>query len=281
MALDPFHHSLDHPFFEFLETIDTKLPLPSVNIFGHEFQFTKFMVIELFVAVAICAIYIPLARRARSGEPPRGPFANAFEFLLTFIRDDVARPSIGEEEADHYVPFLWTTFLFILFCNLFGLLPYLGSPTGSITVTATLAIIAFVVIHGVPIVLHGPVHYLKTFIPHIDLGDGLVMKLFGLVITAFMFFIELVSAVIRGSVLAIRLFANMLGGHTVLGVVLGFIVLVAEAGSGFFTQSGITVVSVLMVLALSLLELFVAFLQAFIFTFLTALFIGMALHPEH
>ena len=109
------------------------------------------------------------------------------------------------------------------------------------------------------------------------------MKLFGAGITVLMIVIELFSAFVRGVVLAIRLFANMLAGHTALAVLLSFIALVGQANStaGAALFWPISIGSVAMAVALSLLELFVAFLQAFIFTFLTSLFLSMALHPEH
>src|SRR4051794_40035032 len=91
------------------------IPLPSVTLFGHKFQVTKFMLLELLAALLIILIFVPLARRAKDGSVPRGPWWNAFESLLTFIRNEVARPNLGSHDADHYVPFLWTIFLFVLF----------------------------------------------------------------------------------------------------------------------------------------------------------------------
>src|SRR5262249_40955895 len=124
-------------------------------------------------ALLILAIYLPLARRARTGEPVRGPFLNAFEALLTFIRDQVAKPSIGEHDADKYVPFLWTMFLFVLFCNLLGMIPFLGSPTASLSVTGALAFCSFLLIHGAAVVKMGPLHYAKSYVPHIDVPFGM------------------------------------------------------------------------------------------------------------
>lgn len=278
-AINPFEEVLDTDRFPILETKGWVIHLP--KIFG--FQITKFMVLELLAAGLIAWIFIALARRVRSGEPARGPFWNAFESLLTFVRDQVARPALGDEDAERFTPLLWTTFLFILFCNLLGMFPYLGSPTASLAVTGAVALVAFGVIHGTPMSRVGPGHYLKSFVPHIHLGDTPFMKLFGLGITVLMVVIEISSAFVRGLVLAVRLFANMLAGHTALAVLLSFIALVGQNNS---TTAGvlfwpISLGSVAMAVALSLLELFVAFLQAFIFTFLTSLFLGMALHPEH
>src|SRR5262249_17121808 len=105
--------------------------LPSINLFGYHFQITKFMILEVLAAVLIALIFIPLARRSRNGELPKGKWWNCFECLLTFVRNEIARQTIDEHDADKFVPFLWTLFLFILFCNLLGLIPLLGSPTAS------------------------------------------------------------------------------------------------------------------------------------------------------
>src|SRR4051812_469063 len=120
MAADAADHVKDSPHFHVTDFLfgGFSYDLPRFNVFGHEFQVTKFMVLELIAAGLALVIFIPLCRRASKGALPRGPFWNAFESLLTFIRDEVARPALGEHEADRYVPFLWTLFVFILFMNL-------------------------------------------------------------------------------------------------------------------------------------------------------------------
>jgi F-type H+-transporting ATPase subunit a len=215
-----------------------------------------------------------LAQRARNGELPRGWRWNMFESLLTFVRNEIARPTIGEHDADKYVPFLWTMFLFILFCNLMGLIPLLGSPTASIWMTAGLAIIAFCMLHGAAIVKMGVGKYFKSLWPHID------VPYVGFVFSGFVFLIEFVGTFIKSGVLAVRLFANMFAGHMVLAMILIFIYEAGLVGS-YWLWGGVTAASVLGITALSLLELFVAFLQAYVFVFLMALFMGMSLHPEH
>src|SRR5262249_18071159 len=130
---------------------------------------TKFMVLELLAAGLILLIYIPIARRAASGELPRGPWWNAFESLLTFIRNDVVRPTLGEKHADKYVPFFWTLFLFVLFNNVLGLFPFLGSPTASIWVTGGLALCALPIMQGAPLAARGVVRYLPSIGPHIEI----------------------------------------------------------------------------------------------------------------
>ena len=268
-ALDPFEHVLDTDEWHIVDCWNISIHLP--KIFG--FQITKFMVLQLLAAGVILAIFIPIARRAQDGSPPRGIFWNFFESFLTFIRDQVAKPSIGHD-ADRYVPILWTVFLYILICNLFGMIPFLASPTASISVTGGLALIAFFVIHGGAVAKLGPIQYLKSYVPQFEVPIAVGIFLIPMII-----FIEAFGNLIKAIVLAVRLFANMLGGHTVLSVILLFIVMVKDQAWYIFVP--ITAVSVLGVVALSLLELFVAFLQAYIFTFLTSLFLGMTLHPEH
>src|SRR5439155_402445 len=282
MASSAAEHVKDSPHIHLTDYLlgGISIDLPAINLFGYHFQVTKFMVLELLAAVLAAAIFIPLCRRAARGELPRGPFWNAFESLLTFIREQVAKPNLGEHDADHYVPFLWTMFVFILFCNLLGMFPFLGSPTASIWVTAGLAVCAFVMMHAAPIAKHGLIHYLKSTWPHIELGHNIVAGAFGWFLSAAIWAIEMFGTVIKSFVLAVRLFANMFAGHMVLASLLLFIVIVGHGGIGLL-WGVVTFSSVLGVVALSLLELFVAFLQAYVFVFLTSLFMGMALHPEH
>jgi F-type H+-transporting ATPase subunit a len=278
---EPFDHVMDSDKWEFFnaifgDAVEWHLPAFDIPLGArvYHFQITKFMVLELIAALLIILIYVPLSRRSQNGELPKGGWWNAFESLLTFVRNEIARPNLGEHDADKYVPYLWTLFLFLLFCNLLGMFPFMGSPTASIWVTGALACISFLMLHGAAIVKMGPIHYVQSLWPHIEVPY--VGWFFSLAI----FSIELVSTFIKSGVLAVRLFANMFAGHMVLAVILIFIYSAAQAGNGFLL-GGVSVASVLGVVALSLLELFVAFLQAYIFVFLTALFMGMALHPEH
>src|SRR5262249_25384374 len=140
-------------------------------------------------------------------------------------------------------------------------------------VTGALALVVFFAIHGSAVARMGLVGYLKSLWPQIDVPFPM-----GFIITPVLFVIELIGTLVRNAVLAVRLFANMFAGHAVLAVILGFIVLTKAAFALWFT---VTVSSVVGVVALSLLELFIAFLQAYVFTFLTALFMGMALYPAH
>ena len=256
-----------------------QIPLGWFEVGGYKIP-TKFMLLELLAAGLIVVIFVGLAKRVENGEPAAGTFWNAFESLLTFIRDEVAKPTLGEHEADKYVPFLWTMFVFILFCNLLGMFPFLGSPTANIYVTGGLATCSFLLLHGAAIAKMGVIHYLQSLWPKIDVPTMFGLgTLLGLAIKIMIFGIELFGTVIKSGVLAVRLFANMFAGHTVLATILFFIVQAKNAG--MLLWGTVTAASVAGVIALSLLELFVAFLQAYIFVFLTALFVGMAVHPEH
>jgi F-type H+-transporting ATPase subunit a len=279
MAANPLDHVVDTPHWEISTSLGWSIDLSPLHFYvgNHCFQVTKFMILEVFAALFLVAIYVwpgRLARRVRDGAPPRGLFWNFFEVPLTFIRDQVAKPYIGEHDADRFLPFLWTLFLFILLLNVMGMVPFMGSPTASIAVTGALALCSFLVIHGSAIAKMGPLGYLKSYVPETGLPIWAALPLVGMIVL-----IEVTGNFIKGFVLAVRLFANMLGGHTVLAVILGFITMAQNAGTFLFGT--ITLSSVVGVLALSFLELFVAFLQAYIFVFLTALVLGSALHPEH
>src|SRR5262245_12055222 len=106
---------------------------------------SKFMVLELLAVGIIAAIFIPACRRIARGEVPRGRLAHGVEAILLFIRDEVAIPTIGDHHYKKFLPFLWTLFIFILALNLLGMIPFMGSPTASIAVTGTLALVAFLV----------------------------------------------------------------------------------------------------------------------------------------
>jgi F-type H+-transporting ATPase subunit a len=184
------------------------------------------------------------------------------------------RPS--EHAADRFVPFLATMFLFILFCNLLGMIPFLGSPTSSIWVTGALAVCSFIMFHAPGIAQKGLVGYFAAQWPHID------VPYVGWFFSTGLFAIEMLGTVIKSGVLAIRLFANLFAGHMVLATILMFIYTVGTAANvSYALWGGVSVASVVGVVALSLLELFVAFLQAYVFTFLTSLFMGMSLYPAH
>ncbi len=236
-----------------------------------DLELTKFMVLEVVVAAVLAAFFIGLATKIKYGGIPKGRFWNMLEVMFTFIRDQVARPAIGEHDADKFLPFLLTLFFFVLGCNLTGMVPWLGSPTGSLAVTGALAFATFLVVVGTGIKKMGVAGFLKAQVPHMDLPGPLAALLVPMI-----FVIEIAGLLIKHIVLAVRLLANMVAGHIVLAVIIAFISVTA----GTVVFWGVMPVSVLAGTALSLLELFVAFLQAYVFVFLAALFIGAAVHPH-
>lgn len=261
---EPIHHVLDSTELELLGLWKIELP----NVLG--FQITKFMVMEVVAALLIIAIVVPLARHVARNKVTRGPLLNAFEAMVVFIRDGVARPAIGGHDADAFLPYLWTVFFFVLFCNLLGLVPGGASPTGDINVTGVLAAVTLGTVFFAGMRAQGVAGFFKGIVPHLDVPRWLHPFLWVL-----MFVIELFGLLIKHFVLAVRLFANMLAGHIVLTVILSFILM----ASGIITYL-VTPASVLGVVALSLLELLVAFLQAYIFAFLAAVFIGSVQHAH-
>ncbi len=270
-SANPLDHVVDHPSLELPwynpPTYEWKIDLPPIG----GFQITRFMVMELVVAVLMLAILIPVVRHIARTPFSRGWFMNMFEAVLLFIRDQIARPAIGGHAADRFLPYLWTVFFFILFCNLLGMVPGFASATGNLSVTCVLAVMTLVTVLGAGMRQSGVGGYWLAIVPHLDVPAIMKPPLWIL-----MFFIEIAGLVIRHVVLGVRLFANMFAGHVVLSVVLGFI-LMAWSSFAFYL---VMPVSIGGVIAISLLELLVAFLQAYVFTFLSALFIGGAIHPH-
>jgi len=234
---------------------------------------SKFMIIELLVALIMAVVFIRLATRARDGERPRGTIWNMLEAFLVYLRDTVIRPSIGEHDADRYVPLLWTMFFFILGCNLMGLVPWLGSPTAAASVTLALAIVIFATGIVMGIAKLGPLGWIGHFVPHMD-----IMLLLKIPLWLAIFGLEIWGTLVKHAVLGIRLLANMVAGHLVLLGILGIITAMSAAGLAQF--SGVSLIVVIGSVLLDCLELFVAFLQAYVFVFLSAIFIGASIHSH-
>ncbi len=232
---------------------------------------TKFMGLEFLGAIILVVIFVGLARRVQGGKPVQGRFWNLIETFVKFVRDDIARPAIGKKDADRFLPFLLTTFFFILVLNLLGMIPMFGSATGAISVTAVLAVATFIVVVGSGMQKMGVIGFLKAQIPSMDLPTAIAIFLLPLI-----FVIEIFGLLVKHFVLAVRLFANMFAGHLVL------VVLVSFVGVTYTTWLVYAVgpLAVVGTVAFSMLELFVAFLQAYVFTFLAALFIGSAQHAH-
>ena len=235
------------------------------------FCVSKFMIIEVVVALLLWAVFSWLARQVEEGDRPRGRIWNLLEAFVIFIRDEMARPAIGKKDADQFVPLLLTLFFFVLGCNLMGMLPWAGAPTGALGATFGLACVTFGTVIVFGIIKFGPVGFFLNQIPSMDLP-----LILALVLKPAIFLVEMASLLIKHLVLSIRLLANMVAGHVVL---LGIMTLAFSVEGALSPAWGITaVISIVGSTLFSCLELFVAFLQAYIFTFLSALFIGAAIH---
>lgn len=283
-AADPgaqiLHHILDARTIEIPFTTDPAtgglrvIELPSMHlpdalplVGGADISITKHVVM-MWIACVVLFILFGLAARRIKEPVPRG-LRNMLEVLVLFIRDEVARKSIAIG-ADRFVGYLLTTFFFILTCNLLGLVPTMATPTGNISVTAGLALIAFIMIQFGGIREYGLIKHIKNLVP-----PGLPLWLIPI-----MFALELLSTFIKPFALCIRLFANMMAGHV---VILAFISLIFILGTDFSPAVGwaASPVAVGFALFVNVLEILVALLQAYIFTMLTAQFIGMTVHPAH
>ena len=233
-------------------------------------------VIALTIAAVLCAVVMIWTARQTHGKgsekAPRG-LANVIEAFVIYLRDEVAMRGVGAG-GERYVPFLLTIFFFILFMNLLGLLPFGAAATGNIAITSALAIISLVVIEVVGVMEMGPRAYLKTifFIP-----KGIPWWLLPVMVVV-MSLVEFLSKLTRIFALAIRLFANMTAGHFIILSLIGLIFLAGASGSAI--KYFIWPAPILMAVAVMLLEIFVAFLQAYIFTMLTSVFIGLVRHPH-
>jgi F-type H+-transporting ATPase subunit a len=266
-------HTLDYPCFKNGFVCEYELPHWNpihIGRFALDISPTRHVVM-LWIAATLCIVTTLLAlrahnRRTREGKAPSG-FGNGLEALVLYLRNEVIIPNVGPH-GNGYVPYLLTLFFFILFANLLGLVPYGSTATGNISVTATLAIVTFFVIEIAGIKAQGK-GYFNTIVfwPH-DMSLG--MKLF---ISPILTPIEIVGKLTKPFALAIRLFANMTAGHVVL---LALISLIFTFGSWFLAP-----VPILMAIGISFLELFVAFLQAFIFTLLSTVFIGLIREGAH
>lgn len=245
---------------------------------------TNHMVMLLVAAGLMLLIFPKITKRYRDGEHVPTGARNMFEAIMLYIRDDVTKPLLGHATTK-YIPYLWTLFFFILFNNLLGLLPLdvitgsidprahghgiYGTATGNFWVTSTLALVTFVVTQVSGLRANGFNGWAKHF-----LGGA------PWYIAPVMVPVEFMGMLIKPFALAVRLAANMTAGHILLAVIIGF---VPAAFSALGTGGGwvIGIVSVVSAVAIMCLELFVAFLQAYLFTFLTALFISqMVMHDE-
>jgi len=253
------HHVLDARELDFSPF--GVIHLPQLHLFGIDISITKHVVFMWLALVILVVTFIFVARSYRKSLIPRG-ITNLTEVLIVFVRDEIARPTIGKGN-ERFLPYLLTAFFFILTCNFLGLIPYGSTATSNIAVTATLATISFIVIQVGGMMKNGVIGYFKGLIPH-----GIPTWLLPIMLV-----VELLGLFTKPFALAIRLFANMTAGHIVIMALLGLI---------FILHTYVVVpVSISFALFIFLLEILVALLQAYIFTMLSGLFIGMAVHQEH
>jgi len=277
-AGSPLSHVVQHPIVQWGEG-----GFPQ-GLWG--FTLLSNHIIMQLVGAGLLVYFVPRLVRQRAGEDeigrlvPRG-WGNALEGLCEALRTYVARPALGEY-TDRFVPYIWSAFFFVLISNVLGIIPLAdwtpflkvhghpvlgGTSTGNIWVTATLALCTLAMIVGNGIRLHG-----TAYLRHFFMGPPGINVVIAL--------LEVIGLVAKTFALCVRLFANMVAGHVMLAVVFGFVT-TALSTAGVFAAVGVSIPVVIFALFLNFLELFVAFLQAFIFTFLSAMFIGQAVNINH
>jgi F-type H+-transporting ATPase subunit a len=242
-------------------------------IAGRQIEFSNHMLM-VTVATIILLIAIPLAARQNHSFVPRG-MRNLLESICVFFREEVVKPVL-KGHTDRYIGFIWTVFFFILTLNLLGLVPtekiitlitgkpnhFGGAATANIWVTGAMAIVVFFMMHIVGIKEQGLWKYLVNLAPPMPWW-----------IAWLIYPLEILSSSIRPFTLAIRLFANIIAGHMIIATFIGLILI--------FHSYGVATISLGFALFISLLDLLVAFIQAFVFAFLCTLYIGFAIEAEH
>ncbi len=212
---------------------------------------------------------IAKAYTRRPGQAPKG-LQSFMEPIIMFVRDDVAKASIGEKKYERYMPYLLTAFFFIWISNMLGLIPFLpggANLTGNIAVTATLAVFTFIIT-----TLSGNAHYWRHMLAMPGVPVGILVLLTP---------IEILGMFLRPFVLMIRLFANISAGHIIALAFFSLIFVFGKNGDSLGAGLGIAVVSVAFTIFMMVMELLVAFLQAYVFTLLSAIYIGSAVEEGH
>ena len=233
-----------------------------------DLSITRHLVFIFLGILALALLFIPMAGKYRRGvgrtSAPRGLLQNMLETIVIYVRDEIARPNLGAK-TDRYLPYLLTVFFFILICNLLGLVPWGTTATANITVTAVLALATFVVTQ---------VAGTKDYWRHIFWPPGIPWYV-NLILVP----IEILGLFTKPFALAVRLFANMTAGHLVILNLIGLIFIIGGS-FGDAAGYGTAVPAILLTVFIYGLELLVVFIQAYVFTILSALFIGMA-SAEH
>jgi F-type H+-transporting ATPase subunit a len=240
--------------------------LPDTSVQVYDLSLTR-NVVQMLIALTLLVILMTsVAKKYRTGQgvrtAPKG-WQNAIEPVVTFVRDEVAKPNIGHRYG-RYMPLLLTIFFFILINNIFGLIPGAANVTGNIAFTATLGVISFLVI-----TFSGNKHYWgHIFNPPVPFGIKFIMVP-----------VEILSIFTKPFALIIRLFANMLAGHIIIICLISLIFIFGNMSKGI--GWGFSPISIGFAVFIYVIEVLVAFIQAFIFTNLTAVFIGQSVEEGH
>ncbi len=235
-----------------------------------DFSITKNVASMFIVAIALCFVFLSIAKAytRKPGQAPRG-MQSFFEPIIMFVRDDLAKPAIGKK-YEKFMPYLLTAFFFIWFSNMLGLIPILpggANLTGSISVALVLATLTFVIT-----LFNGNGHYWR----HIFAMPGVPPWVL-IILTP----IEILGIVLRPFVLMIRLFANITAGHIIALAFFGLIFIFSKNGENTGTGIGVGIASWLFTTFMFFLELLVAFIQAYVFTLLSAIYFGSAVEEHH
>jgi len=253
------HHVMDGNYLDFSPF--GKIYLPHFELFGLDLSITKHIVFMWIGAILLFVVMSRVAKAYKTSMIPKG-FTNFWEVFIIFVRDEIAKPSIGKG-YEKFLSYLLTSFFFILFGNFLGLLPFSATFTSNIAVTATLAIFTFLVIQYGGMRSNGFFGYWKGLVPH-----GVPVFLLPIMIV-----VELLGLLAKPFALAIRLFANMTAGHIVIYALISLIFVMQSVA-----WAGLAIPMALFIFGL---EILVSLLQAYIFTMLSSLFIGMAVHQDH
>lgn len=238
-----------------LEQFAIKRLVP-IDIGGIDASITNSAVF-MVIAVVLITLFLTLSMSGRSLVPGRWQSMAelSYEFVARMVRDNVGT------EGRQYFPFIFTLFMFILFANLLGMIPYTFTVTSHIIVTFALAAVVFIGVTIIGFAKHGS-HFLRLFVP-----SGVPVALLPLIVL-----IEVISYLTRPISLSVRLFANMMAGHTMLKVFGGFVVALGVLGGW---------APLAFIVALTGLEIGIAFLQAYVFAILTCIYLNDAMHPGH
>lgn len=253
------HHVMDGNYLDF-EPFG-KIYLPHLQLLGLDISITRHVVFLWIVAALLILTFLIASKSYKKSLVPHG-FTNFIETIIVFVRDEIVKPTIGHGH-EKFLPYLLTAFFFILYSNFLGLIPYTATVTSNIAVTATLAGFTFITTQIGGMISHGPLGYFKGLIP-----PGMPVALLPLIVL-----VEIFGLFTKPFALCIRLFANMTAGHVVILSLIGLIFIMKTI---YFAP-----VSIAFALFIYFLELLVALIQAYIFTMLSSLFIGMAVHQDH